>query len=114
MQAFLLLAICCYTSSGQIKAQSVVDEVIWVVGDEAILKSEVEVTRIQAALEGMRWNGDPDCAIPEQLAVQKLFLHQAAIDSIEVTEADVASSGTSTAASSTDIELSSGLILIEF
>ena len=39
---------------------SVVDEVIWVVGDEAILKSEVEVTRIQAAMEGMRWNGDPD------------------------------------------------------
>ena len=70
---------------------SVVDEVIWVVGDEAILKSEVEVTRIQAAMEGMRWNGDPDCAIPEQLAVQKLFLHQAAIDSIEVTENEIAS-----------------------
>ena len=34
---------------------SVVDEVIWVVGDEAILKSEVEVTRIQAAMEGVRW-----------------------------------------------------------
>lgn len=69
---------------------SIVDEVVWVVGDEAILKSEVEVTRIQAAMEGMRWNGDPDCAIPEQLAIQKLFLNQAAIDSIEVTEAEVA------------------------
>ncbi len=72
------------------RAGSVVDEVIWVVGDEAILKSEVEVTRIQAAMEGIRWKGDPDCAIPEQLAVQKLFLHQAAIDSIEVTENEVA------------------------
>jgi len=71
-------------------AQSVVDEVIWVVGDEAILKSDVEVTRIQSAMEGMRWNGNPDCAIPEQLAVQKLFLHQAAIDSIEVTESEIA------------------------
>lgn len=71
---------------------SIVDEVVWVVGDEAILKSDIEVTRIQAAMEGMRWNGDPDCAIPEQLAVQKLFLHQAAIDSIDkdVTEADIA------------------------
>ena len=68
---------------------NVVDEVIWVVGDEAILKSDVEVTRIQAAMEGQRWNGNPDCAIPEQLAVQKLFLHQAAIDSIEVTEAEI-------------------------
>lgn len=70
---------------------TVVDEVIWVVGDEAILKSDVEVTRIQAAMEGMRWSGNPDCAIPEQLAVQKLFLHQAALDSIEVTESEIAS-----------------------
>lgn len=70
---------------------NIVDEVIWVVGDEPILKSEVEAMRLQAAQEGTRWKGDPDCAIPEQLAVQKLFLHQAAIDSVEVTEADVLS-----------------------
>ncbi len=71
--------------------QSIVDEVVWVVGDEAILKSDIEVTRIQASMDGIRWNGDPDCAIPEQIAVQKLFLHQAAIDSIDkdVTEADI-------------------------
>ena len=69
--------------------QSVVDEVIWVVGDEAILKSDVEAMRIQAQQEGVRWKGDPDCAIPEQIAVQKLYLHQAAIDSIEVTEAEI-------------------------
>ena len=67
--------------------QSVVDEVIWVVGDEAILKSDVEMLRLQAAQEGTRWNGDPDCAI----AVQKLFLQQAAIDSIEVSESEISS-----------------------
>ncbi len=71
--------------------RNVVDEVIWVVGDEPILMSEVEAMRMQAAQEGVRWSGDPDCVIPEQLAVQKLFLHQAAIDSIEVTEAEVQS-----------------------
>ena len=72
---------------------SVIDEVVWVVGDEAILRSDIEVTRIQAAMQGMKWTGDPDCAIPEHLAVQKLFLHQAAIDSIDkdVTEADITS-----------------------
>ena len=69
---------------------SVVDEVIWVVGDEAILKSDVEAMRIQASMEGVKWNGDPDCAIPEQIAVQKLFKHQAEIDSVEVTDAEVA------------------------
>ena len=68
---------------------TIVDEVIWVVGDEAILKSDVEAMRLQGQQDGMRWNGDPDCAIPEQIAVQKLFLNQAIIDSIEVTEADI-------------------------
>lgn len=69
---------------------SIIDEVIWVVGDEAILKSDVEQERLRAAQEGIRFKGNPDCAIPEQIAVQKLFLHQAAIDSIEVTEAEIA------------------------
>ena len=45
---------------------------------------------MQAAMEGVKWSGDPDCTIPEQIAVQKLFKHQAIIDSIEVTDADVA------------------------
>ena len=68
---------------------SVVDEVIWVVGDEAILKSDVEAMRIQGQQEGMRWAGDPDCSIPEQIAVQKLYLNQAIIDSVEVTDAEI-------------------------
>ena len=68
---------------------SVVDEVIWVVGDEAILKSDVEVARLQSEAEGIKFDGDPDCSIPEDIAVQKLFLHQAAIDSIEVSESEV-------------------------
>lgn len=69
--------------------RNVIDEVIWVVGDEPILKSEVEGMRLQAEMEGLRWKGDPDCAIPERIAIEKLFLHQAAIDSIEVTESEV-------------------------
>ena len=68
---------------------TVVDEVIWVVGDEAILKSDVEAMRIQGQQEGLRWKGDPDCSIPEQIAVQKLYLNQAIIDSVEVTESEI-------------------------
>lgn len=72
-----------------IPESSIIDEVIWVVGDEPILKSDVEAMRLQSEAEGVRWDGNPDCVIPEQMAVQKLFLHQAAIDSIEVTEAEI-------------------------
>ena len=68
---------------------SIIDEVIWVVGDEPILKSDVESMRLQAETEGITLKGNPDCTLPEQLAVQKLFLHQAAIDSIEVTESEI-------------------------
>ena len=76
-------------ASQSIDPGSIVDEVIWVVGDEAILKSDVEVTRLQSEADGIKFVGDPDCSIPEQIAVQKLFLHQAAIDSIEVSESEV-------------------------
>ena len=71
---------------------SIIDEVVWIVGDEPILRSDIEALRLQAETEGVRWDGDPECVIPEQLAVQKLFLHQAAIDSIEVTEAEITQS----------------------
>ncbi len=76
-------------SSVVIPETSIVDEVIWVVGDEPILKSEVEALRQYYEEEKIPIKGDPYCYIPEQIAMQKLFLHQAAIDSIEVTESEV-------------------------
>ena len=68
---------------------NVIDEVVWVVGDEAILKSDVENERLQSQYEGRRFDGDPYCVIPEQLAVQKLFLHQAELDSVIVSDQEI-------------------------
>ena len=68
---------------------NIIDEVIWIVGDEAILRSEVEEERLRAQYEGQSIPGDPYCVIPEQIAVQKLFLHQAELDSVEVSESTV-------------------------
>lgn len=70
---------------------NVIDEVVWVVGDEAIWKSEVEAARLEALYNGTKFDRDPYCVIPEQIAVNKLYLHQAALDSIEVSETDVIS-----------------------
>lgn len=83
-----LWAMCALTAMAQ-GQNNVIDEVIWVVGDEAILKSDVENARMEALQQGERWDGDPYCDISEQLAIKKLFLHQAAIDSVEVADADV-------------------------
>ena len=82
---FLLLSVATF---GQ---NNVIDEVVWVVGDEAILKSDVESERLNAQYEGRKFDGDPYCVIPEQLAIQKLFLHQAELDSIDVSEQEVLS-----------------------
>ena len=86
--ALMLMLFAVITVYGQ---NNVIDEVVWVVGDEAILKSEVENERLNAQYEGRRIDGDPYCVIPEQLAIQKLFLHQAELDSIEVSEQEVIS-----------------------
>ncbi len=79
----LMLALPCMAQN------NIIDEVIWIVGDDAILRSEVEEERLRAQYEGQPIAGDPYCVIPEQLAVQKLFLHQAELDSIEVSESTV-------------------------
>jgi peptidyl-prolyl cis-trans isomerase SurA len=69
--------------------KSIIDEVIWIVGDEAILRSEVEQQRLRAQYEGTPISGDPYCVIPERIAIQKLYLHQAQLDSITPNESSV-------------------------
>lgn len=85
-----LLLVAAMVSTPVAQAQdNVIDEVIWIVGDEAILKSEVEEERLRAQYEGQQISGDPYCVIPEQIAIQKLFLHQAEIDSVVANESSV-------------------------
>ena len=81
---FALLAL---FSLGEAKAQdNVIDRVEWVVGDKAILRSDIEESIRYWLSTGRRFDGDPYCVVGEDLAVQQLFLHQAALDSIEVDE----------------------------
>ena len=71
------------------EADNIIDEIIWVVGDEAILRSEVENERKRMLYQGEKLDGDPYAIIPEQMAIQKLFINQAIIDSIEVSDEQV-------------------------
>lgn len=68
---------------------NIVEEVAWVVGDQPIYKSQIEETYQQMRYERVPINGDPYCVIPEQLAIEKLYLHQAEIDTVEVQDAMV-------------------------
>lgn len=87
---FLFTAILAVIFGNNLLAQkNIIDEVIWIVGDEAILRSEVEEQKLRAQYEGTPIQGDPYCVIPEQIAINKLFLHQAILDSVEVSESSV-------------------------
>ncbi len=87
-KCLIVLFLACCTCA--VFAQSnVIDEIVWVVGDDAILRSDVESQRLYMQNDGYHFEGDPYCEIPEQMAVQKLFLNQAKLDSIEVNENQV-------------------------
>ena len=71
--------------------KNVIDEVAWIVGDNAIYKSEVEEAYAEMRSMGASPGGDPYCVIPEQLAVEKLYLHQGKLDTIEAPVSQLAS-----------------------
>lgn len=83
---FLSLILSCYIAQGQSR---IIDEVIAVVGDKRILYSEIEQSYQQLKMQGDEVNESTRCQIFEQLLTQKLFLNQAEIDSLEVTDAQI-------------------------
>lgn len=85
LTVFILACLSCMA----IAQDNVIDEIVWVVGDEAILRSDVETQRLMMQTDGISFDGDPYCIIPEQLAIQKLYLNQAQLDSITVNESMV-------------------------
>lgn len=87
VSATALTAVCALAGP----TRNVIDEVAWVVGDEPIFRSEIEEMYQQMRSEGENVQGDPYCTLPEKIAVEKLYLHQAKLDTIEAPEAQVMS-----------------------
>ncbi|MDE7418751.1 MAG: peptidylprolyl isomerase, partial [Muribaculaceae bacterium] len=81
--AALPIGFVAFADSNSGPKKNVIDEVAWIVGDNAIYKSEIEDEYAQMRSMGMSPGGDPYCVIPEQLAVEKLYLHQGKLDTIE-------------------------------
>lgn len=68
---------------------NVVDEVAWMIGDEPIYRSDIEQVYQEMQSDRMPIQGDPYCFIPEQIAIERLFLHQADLDTVTVQESMV-------------------------
>lgn len=64
------------------------DKIVAIIGDKIVLSSEVDVQYMQYT-EGKGGDESLKCEILEQLILQKLLVHQAAIDSIMVTDEEV-------------------------
>ena len=77
----LVLAVIALAAMAQ---NNVAEEVAWVIGNEPIFKSDIEEQYQQAIYERVAIDGNPYCVIPEQMALDKLFLDQARIDTVEV------------------------------
>jgi peptidyl-prolyl cis-trans isomerase SurA len=69
-------------------AQEMVEGVVAVIGDKAILKSEIEQQYLQLKASDFT-NANLRCEVMEELMFQKLLSHQAEIDSLEVTEDEI-------------------------
>ena len=67
------------------------DGIIAVVGDEIVLASDVRERVLQAKLEGRTVTDDQACSLLESILFEKLLLHNARLDSLEVTDAEVMS-----------------------
>lgn len=72
-----------FTAVTSVAQTNIVEQVAWVVGDQPIWKSEIEAQYNNMQNENINIKGDPYCVIPEQLAIEKLYLHQADVDTIE-------------------------------
>ena len=67
----------------------VVDKIMAQVGDQVILKSDIETQKLQAIQSGVVISKQSDCEILESLMFQNLLLNQAQIDSIQITDTQV-------------------------
>ena len=81
----LIGAVCAATALTALSQRNnIAEEVAWMIGDEPIYKSEIEQAYMEYLDEKVPIKGDPYCVIPEQLAIQRLYLHQADLDTVEV------------------------------
>lgn len=86
---YILIALFAIVTLGTTAQNNIAEEVAWVVGDQPIWKSEIEEQYNNMQYDKVPINGDPYCVIPEQIAIEKLYLHQAEIDTVDVPNSSV-------------------------
>lgn len=86
---FILLMLC-FTFNAVTGQQNVLDKVLAVVGNEALLESDIEMELMQLRAQGQMVDDETRCYIFESLLLQKLLLAQAKLDSLKENDLAVA------------------------
>lgn len=86
---FLLLTVHVLIPYGIAQERVIVDQVVAVIGNSAILKSDIIEQRRMLEAQGMDLGTNPDCVLLDDIMFQKLLYNQALIDSVEVSELQV-------------------------
>jgi peptidyl-prolyl cis-trans isomerase SurA len=90
MRLKLIFSIICLSTTvlfGQ--KENVVDKIAAQIGDNVILKSDIEAQKLQMVQAKMEVNAQTDCTILEELMYQNLLMNQAKLDSLVVSDAQV-------------------------
>ncbi len=86
----LMLAVLLLSGITAVKAQVLVESVAAIVGNEVIYLSDIESMVADAKRNGAKESiGELRCLVLQQLLIQKLFLDQARIDSIIISDSEI-------------------------
>jgi len=83
--SLIILLSSVFISSAQ--KTGIVEEVIAVVGDNIVLKSDLDKEFVQLSIQMPEYEGDLRCDLFGQLITQKLLLHKAELDSLVIDDA---------------------------
>ncbi len=84
-----IVSLLCLVPSVFSQQRVVIDKVVAVVGNNAILKSDLYNQKRQLESQGVTFGDDAPCRILDQMLYQKLLFNQAVIDSVVISEMQV-------------------------
>lgn len=85
----LLISIKIFATDAHGQQKVIIDQVVAVIGNSAILESDIVEQRRMLEAQGVDLGRNPDCVLLDDIMFQKLLYNQAIIDSIEISESMV-------------------------
>ncbi|MBI9068364.1 MAG: peptidylprolyl isomerase [Salinivirgaceae bacterium] len=82
---------CLFIISLKAQEKVIIDQVVAVVGKQVILQSDIESQAMQLRSQGYYTSGDLKCEIFEEMLYSKLLVNQAILDSVQVSDSEIAS-----------------------